>query len=265
MSSWSASAALRDLNAGEQYVFSRETLPLDELLLTLHETRFTGVVEMVSSVSPSGLESASADRLLFREGGSVGVVPPNPEDLRLLSESLVQLKLVSQVQMTNLLREHADASAVRLGKRLLAMSVVDQEGLDRAFAEQARRRVFQLYDLPSGEVTVREGIERLAAFHPIFVDLRPAIAFGLVVRASQERKEDMLKRVAHKRAWMLAPYDEQRNSYGLPPPVLAGLRGLAERSVRFGEKPLLEGLSRNETAGVLLLLDRTSLLHLEPL
>ena len=93
--------------------------------------------------------------------------------------------------------------------------------LDRAAAEQARRRLFQVFDLGACEAVIREGIDRLAHFLPTYVDLRPAIAFGMVVRSSRARRGELRDRLANRRVKVLAPYDEKRNGYGLPPALLA--------------------------------------------
>ena len=107
-----------------------------------------------------------------------------------------------------------------------------------------------------------QGIERLAHFHAVYVDIRPAIAFGTVVRAAPSRKQAMLQKVRGKRVRLVAPYDEQRNGYGFPPPVLLALQDLA-LGVSLDGDIALPGLSTSETAGVLLLFDRMSLLRIE--
>ena len=72
----------------------------------------------------------------------------------------------------------------------------------------------------------------------------------------------MVHKVRGRMVRILTPYDERRNSYGLPPPVVAALRSL-ERGFRMVGTVALPGLSSEETAGLLLLLDRMALLRVE--
>jgi hypothetical protein len=110
---------------------------------------------------------------------------------------------------------------------------------------------------------VRQGLDKLAHFHPTHVDLRPAIAYGIVVRADPARKAEIAQSAAFKRVRLVAPYDEKRNSYGLPPPVLVAMRSLSKEPVVFDSVPSLPGLSPDTTAGLLLLLQRMSLVAVE--
>jgi hypothetical protein len=150
-----------------------------------------------------------------------------------------------------------------LGEQLLQKRLIEPDTLARACAEQARRRLFHLYEHVEAPVLIREGIKRLAHFYPTFVDLRPAIAYGMVVRSAPARKQAMAERARRHRARLIAPYDEGRNSYGLPPPVLMAIRTLSAESVLFDDQPTLPGLTPETTAGLLLLLHRVSLLSLE--
>jgi hypothetical protein len=150
-----------------------------------------------------------------------------------------------------------------LGQRLLQKKLLDEATLQRACAEQARRRLFSLYDRLGAIVLLREGIHRLARFHATYVDVRPAIAYGCVVKAAPWRKREMSEKAANRRARLIAPYDESRNAWGLPPPALIAVRKLSNETVELEQKPCLPGLTQDTTAGLLLLLDRMSLLSLD--
>lgn len=245
--------ALRGLGNGGIVRFRLEDVPLDEVLLTLHVSRFTGSVS-VGDHPP--------DYAYLREGAVVGVRPNVHLAAQLLGQVLVQQKALRQDDLDRVLNE-GGANGLLLGERLLGRGLITAEDLDRACAEQGRRRIFHLYDHADAPVVVCEGLHRLSNFHPTYVDLRPAIAFGMVVRANAERKREVIEKVRNRRARLAVPYDEQRNSYGLPPAVLYGVRELSNGGIAFSHDPALPGLGRDETAGVLLLFDRMSLLEIE--
>ncbi len=245
-------AALEALAPEDELGFSFGELPFDELLLTLHRRRFTGVVELGTP--------PEVDRLFLREGAMVGLLARPSVELQQLGNVIVQLKILSREMLGATLDEDPSAGGVELAQRLVESALVAREDMDRALEEHGRRRLFSLYDLGPEPVLVREGFDRLAHFHPIAVDVRPAIAFGMVARSSPQRRREALRRLASRRVRMQTPYDERRNTYGFPPPILAALRDLA-RGVTFGLEPSLPGLA--EGAGLLLFLERMSLLQLE--
>jgi hypothetical protein len=254
MSSSSVEESLRTLRPEGELRFTLRDIPLEELLLTFHETRFTGAVDVGAM--------PEVDRVFFREGAVVGVVPYQHLDAQLLGRILVETKKLARDDLETVLADREITTGILLGQRLLQRRLIDEDTLNRACAEQARRRLFHLYESPEAPVLVREGIHRLARFHPTYVDVRPAIAYGLVVRSDAAKKRAIGARAAHRFARTLAPYDEKRNSYGLPPPVLQAMRMLAS-GVRFESVPSLPGLTIETTAGLLLLLERMSLLRLE--
>jgi hypothetical protein len=246
--------ALRSLRPEAEVRFTLLDIPLEELLLTFHETRFTGAVDVGAL--------PEVDRVFFREGAVVGLVPYRHLDAQLLGGILVEMKRLSRADLDAVLADRSVTDGVLLGQKLIARALIDEDTLNRACAEQARRRLYQLYDAPEAPVLVREGINRLARFFPTYVDVRPAIAYGLVMRSSAERKRDISHRVTNHFVRVVAPYDEKRNSYGLPPPVLSGMRTLSD-GVTFDNVPTLAGLNAEMTAGLLLLLERMSLLRIE--
>lgn len=224
--------------------------PLDELLFTLHTRRFTGAMRVGDPM----------DRVFLREGVVVGLKPPPAADVEGLGATLVQLKLLSREALAAVREDCDPADGVALARAVLDAALLSPDAVTRATEEHARRRLFGLYESPSEtEVELRAGLESMAHFNPIYLDVRPAIAFGMVVRADPERKRALAERVRGRRVGLLAPYDERRNSYGLPPPVLMALRDLA-KGVRMQPDGALPGLSQSETAGVLLLFERMSLL-----
>lgn len=202
---------LRALPPGGELRFNLRDCPLDEVLLTVHESRFTGAVDLGAL--------PEVDRLYLSDGAVVGVVGVG-------------------------------------GPAMQADPPADPAGA-------ARRRLLQLYERPESPVWVREGLDRLAGFQPTWVDVRPVIAFGLVVKAAPVRKQAILADTFGKRVRLVAPYDERRNGYGLPPPVLHAMRLLAADGVVFDGATRLPGLDASTTAGLLLLLHRMSLLRLE--
>jgi hypothetical protein len=242
--------ALDDVPAGGALTATLGDQPLDELLFTLHTGRFTGALRV----------GRPADRVYLREGAVVGLVPPPKQDVEGLAATLVQLKLLSRETLAAVWEDCAPEDGVALVRALLDAALLSPDAVTRATEEHARRRLFALYDRPpETEVELRSGLESLAHFNPVYLDVRPAIAFGMVVRADADRKAALAERVRGRRVGLLAPYDERRNSYGLPPPVLLALRDLA-KGVRMQADGALPGLSPAETAGVLLLFERMSLL-----
>lgn len=239
------------LERGEPLGFGLGEIPLEELLLRLHVSRFTGSFELGV---PGG-----RDHLFFREGGLVGMRAHPEVDRPLLHRVLGQLGLLTRIQLS-VFPDQEFPDGVTLARALIERGLVSQNGITRAVEEQVRRRLFQLYDLdPATPCVVELGLDTMAYFHPVHVDVRPAISFGFVMRSDAERREELAQRMLGRRVRLIGGYDEQRNSYGLPPPVLLAMRSLCE-GLDLGETPSLSGLSAHESLGLLLLLDRMSLL-----
>jgi hypothetical protein len=235
--------------------FTLRDVPLDEVFLTLHEARFTGALDVGAM--------PEVDRVFFREGAVVGVVPYRHLDAQLLGAILVEMKKLQRPDLEAVLKAQRGMDGLILGQRLLQKELIDHDALERACTEQARRRLFYLYESTESPALVREGIHRLAHFHPTSVDLRPAIAYGIIVKASPDRKAAIAASSAFRRVRLVAPYDESRNAWGLPPPVLVAMRTLSAKPFEFDSMPCLPGLNTDTTAGLLLLLHRMSLIVFE--
>lgn len=239
---------------GTDVAFTLEDVPLDELLLTLHTARFTGAVRVG--------EPPDADRLCFREGAFVGLRPRPSRDAAGLREAVLGLRLVSAETLAAV-SDDGTAPARSMAKALVERGLVSAADLQRATEEHTRRRLFALYDLsPATAVRVRQGLDQVAGFWPVSMDVRPVVAFGMVVRADPRRRAAMMDKVRGRLVRLLSPYDERRNSYGLPPPVVLALKSL-EEGARMVGKAALPGLTTDETAGLLLLLDRMALLRVD--
>jgi hypothetical protein len=112
--------------------------------------------------------------------------------------------------------------------------------------EQSRRRLFDLYDHHTGEIVVRRDQPKTSVIDPLGVDVLPAVAYGIVVRASPRRRQAMLAFAAGKRVTLTVDYDAARNRCGLPPPLLeleeVDLRNHALRAAALA--PLLRDARR---------------------
>lgn len=227
---------------------------LDELLFAVHTGRFTGAVRL------GGLPEA--DRLCFRDGAFVGMRPRPSVDGAGLQAALLSLRLLSRATLAAL-TDDGPCPPKALAKVLVEHRMVTAADLQRAIDEHTRRRLFALYDLPPATpVRALQGLDHVAEFWPVSIDVRPVVAFGVVARANAFRRAAMMDKVKGRTVRLQSPYDETRNSYGLPPPILYALKSL-QRGVSLDRSDSLPGLSVEETAGVLLLLDRMALLHIE--
>lgn len=226
--------------------------PLDEVLLLLHETRFSGSVEIG--------RVGGADRLSLRGGHVLDVAPPRFLHVKLLTEVLVELGFVSGGEIRSVLEADAALDGELLGLRLAARALVTHAQLREAVHEQSRRRLFDLYDHHTGEIVVRRDQPKTSVIDPLGVDVLPAVAYGIVVRASPRRRQAMLAFAAGKRVTLTVDYDAARNRCGLPPPLLEATKLLSTAPVTLGPVPCLPGLAPDSTAGLLLLFMRLSLL-----
>lgn len=245
---------LRSLEPRGEVRFQLGDVPIDELLLTLHETRFTGIVEL-------GRE-AQADRVVMRGGKVIDAVPTRYLHVQLLADVLRELQLVPGEQLRKVLESDAAMDGDTFCRRLVARGFLTQEQLRAAVHEQALRRLFYLYDHSGGPALIRQGLPPVAPIAARAVDILPAVAYGVVVRAHPRRRQAMLAFAAHKRARIAPAYDTRRNRCGLPEPLLGAAARLSERPVVFGAVPCLPGLTAETTAGLLLLFQRISLLEI---
>jgi serine/threonine protein kinase len=246
--------ALRTLAKGAELSFSLRQLPLEEALMILHESRFTGTLDLGGE--------PDHDLIYFRGGIVVGISPNRKLDAQLLGNALIDLKAISADALEMIPRGLKDLDAALLGRYLIQRGLIDQAGLERAQIEQARRRLYRLFERKDAIGNIREGLDQLKDFFPTMVDIRPVIAFGMVVCSDLDRKNQTVQRLRNRRVRMAMPYDEARNAYGLPSPIMEAVRELPF-GVRLGPMPMLKGLDPMTTAGVLLLFDRAGLLIVE--
>lgn len=260
---------LSAMASGETLRFPLAALPLSELLLTLQSERFTGGIALragghtpaphFSSTSGGRASLVSGTDLLFvREGGLVGLETVGRAGVRGLAEVLLALRLLDRAEVEAF--AGGASHGLELGRQLSERGLISGRDLDRAVAEHGRRRLFARASDDRSMVDIRAGMDALAHFHPVYIDLRPAVAFGLVVHGRPVDKRAQMMRATQRYTRLVAPYDTHRNAYGLPPPVLEALEALG-RGVMFGDPPRFRSLSWSDTAGVLLLLDRIGLLE----
>lgn len=230
------------------------SVPLDELLMMLSETRFSGYIEVG--------EGRNLDRIVFREGRVLDVEPIPHLAVQLLARIMLELDVTDREVLRDTIALDPFQSTHELGGRLLEREAVNREALAKVWTEQARRRLFSLYDRAEEPIRLhRVDIDstplelKLAT-----IDVLPAVAYGLVMRSDDARRRAVLAYVAHRHVQIVSPYDEDRNRCGLPPPLLAGARTLAEGYV-FGAEPCLPELAPDTTGGLLLLFQRMSLLR----
>jgi serine/threonine protein kinase len=249
-------AAIRSIGKAGQLTYNLRQLPLDESLNALHEIRFTGAFDLGTH--------PDLDRVFFRTGAVVGVSPNRKLDAQMLGNALVDLELVTPSALETVPRGLKDLDAELLGRYLIQRGLIDEAGLERARVEQARRRLFHLFERREAQASVREGVDQLSGFFPTMVDIRPIIAFGMVVCSDLERKNSVVQRVRNRRVRLNERYDESRNVYGFPKPIVEAMRRLQE-GARLGPMPMLPGLDPMTTAGLLLLLEHSGLLVYEDL
>ncbi len=245
---------LRGLEPRGEVRFELGDVPIDELLLTLHETRFTGILELG--------RQAQADRVVMRGGKVLDAIPTRYLHVQLLADVLRELELLSGEELRRVLESDAAMDGETFGRRLVARGMLTQEQLREAVHEQAMRRLFYLYDHSGGPALIRQGLPAVAPVSATPVDILPAVAYGVIVRAHPRRRQAMLAFAAHKRVRIAPGYDVRRNRCGLPEPLLGAAGRMSERPVVFGAQPCITGLTGDTTAGLLLLFQRISLLEI---
>lgn len=243
---------LRELAPQQSIELHPSEVSLDELLLTLYETRFSGVVEL-------GREP-DRDVLQIRGGKVVDLTPGRYIHVAFLSKVLTELDLVSGDALRKVLELDPQLDGLALGRRLVEQGVLSGEALVRAQAETGRRRLFYLYDNVATRVVIRQGVPGSPDSGPYVIDLLPAVAYGIVVRSDPPRRRLMLDQAAGQKVRLLVPYDAARNRYGLPPALMPAVQILSSDGVEFGPEPAIANLSPEITAGLLLLFHRLNLL-----
>lgn len=257
---------LAELPSGERLRFSLGTAPAGELLLAAHTGRFTGCLQLLPgridpriSMQRRRELPPGTELLFFREGSCVGYEELGPEGTEAVRRHLSDAGRLDASETAAFARVR---SVRQLALELGGRGLVDRAVLDGAVRGRALERLFLRGGDTESTVGVDPGLEALLEFHPVYVDVRPAIAFALVSHARAADKRAQLARAAGRRARLVAPYDERRNAYGLPEAILEAVRALGGDGVSFGAAPALGGLSEGDLAGLLYFLDRVGLLEL---
>lgn len=244
---------IRSLPPGGEVEFTLGNIPLDELLVTLHETRFAGTVDIG--------QAADLDDIVFRDGQIVAVTPPSAAHMRLLVDTLISRHLMSGEAIRDQLQADPTMDGNALEDRLLFLGLLSEDALAELRADLIRQRLFEVYDRGDQPVLLRQGLDRVDCGFALNINPLPAVAFGIVNRANPARRRAMLAFAAEKRVSMECAYDLRRNRYGLPAALLRGVEMLNGPGVQFGPVACLPGLSQDQTAGVLLLFQRVGLLR----
>lgn len=266
------SERLEALEPNETMRFPLAVLPFAELLVILQAERFTGCLglrpggqtpppEFSRTARGRASLAAGADLIFLREGSAVGLERAGPAGARDLAHILFKHGALDRAELDAFGDGLPDALA--LVRELESRRMVQRTELDRAVAEHARKRLFARAGDTSAMADLQCGIDALAHFHPVHIDLRPAIAYGMVVHGSPAEKRAQMTHVRGRFARLVAPYHAERNAHALPPPVLRALERLGDGVLFDPEQPKLPGLSWGDTAGVLLLMDRLGLLEVQ--
>lgn len=252
--------------------FPLAALPLSELLLTAHISRFTGCMairagghmpapDFATAPGRRTTLAAGTDLLFFREGSLVGLERVGRPGANGLVRVLLERGALDSAEAEAF--GGVAKEGLELCRLLERRGLVSRSELDIGVAEHARRRLFERVADDRSIVDARAGVEALAHFHPVYIDPRPAIAYGFVSHGRAAEKRAQMNRASRRRARLLVPYDAERNAYGLPRPILRALKDLEYGGVVFGEQPGFPYLSENDTAGLLVLMDRIGLLEVE--
>jgi hypothetical protein len=256
MAATSFDHVLRTLPEEGEVRFALSDIPLDELLLTLHETRFTGACSVE--------HDEVRDRLLFRKGQVQKVEPPKAVHLHHLRETLVGRQMMSPEVVDEQIARDPRLDAIDVAECFLYRGLLDDAQVQAVLYLIGRKRLFELYDL-EGQVHVRQGWPAEEAIAGIPINPLPAVAYGIAVRASDTRRRAMLAYASHKQVRLTCKYDVERNRWGLPGPLCEAADRLATEGARFGATPQLDGLTPDNTAGLLLLFQRMGLLSFSEL
>jgi len=245
---------IRTLPANGEMKVTLSDIPLDELLITFHETRFTGRVWIQFK--------EDRDELRFRRGQILRVIPGEKVHLRHLHTSLLELGLVDKSTFEAQHLADARLSAPDLLDCFVLRRLIDLEDVKKVHYELAQRRLLELFDLVESEVVVENSFDAPEDAESILLSPLPAVAYGLVARASPARRQAMLAFAANRFAKLNVSYDSARNRLGLPEVFVTAVDRLSTRGIYFGAQPCLPGLTPEDTAGLLLLFRRMGLLNL---
>jgi hypothetical protein len=175
---------------------------------------------------------------------------------------LLELRLVEPSALEDLPLGLKSPDVRLLGGYLLARGLLDRTQLEHAIREQTLRRLFHLFDRRETVAVLRAGDGGMPSVRPVLVDIRPVLAYGIVIRSSADRRRKLEERLRGRSVRMIVPYDEHKNAYRLPRRILEAIRCLSGEGIEASSSPVLPGLDPMTTLGALLLLDRTSLLEI---
>jgi hypothetical protein len=245
---------LRTLPANGEIKVTLSEIPLDELLITVHETRFSGRMWIH--------DKQNHDELRFRRGQVLRVIPSDKVHLRLLQTTLFDLDLVDQSTFEAQHLADARLSAADLLDCFVLRRVLALESVKKVHYELARRRLLELFELRESDLVLENSFEAPEDADAILLNPLPAVAYGLVACASSARRQAVLAYAANQFAKLNVAYDVSRNRLGLPDAFVSAVKRLSEDGILFGDAPCLPDLSADETAGLLLLFRRLGLLML---
>ena len=228
-------------------------IPFDELLVTLHETRFVGAVEIG--------EGENVDRLRLREGQIVAARPPAQAHLRLVTELMASRHIMSGEALRELLTAAPNLQADGVLIRAKRLGLVGDDRLEDLRCDVIRARLFEMYDRGPQPVFIQQGASGDFSANKS-VNPLPAVAYGIVNRAHPARRRAMLALAAGKRVSLECAYDVRRNRYGLPENMLSAIDHLNSKGVVLGPSRCLPGIDAFQTAGILLLFQRVGLLRM---
>jgi hypothetical protein len=245
---------LRSLPDGGEVRISLQDFPLDELLVTVHETRFTGRLWVT--------KDEQRDEVRLRRGQVLRVTPRPDVYMDLLRACLLDLELVEESVLDAQITADTRLTANDVIDCFVLRKLIDIEGIKKFNYEIAKRRLLNLFELPDAQILVENGFEENEDVDCLLLSPLPAIAYGLVVCASPARRNAMLAFAANQFAKLDVSYDGERNRLGLPKTFVGAVERLSTKGIFFGKQPCLPGLTPEDTAGLLLLFRRMGLLSL---
>jgi hypothetical protein len=245
---------LRTLPKGGEVKIALQDFPLDELLVTAHETRFTGRLWVRSQ--------QGRDEIRLRRGQIVRVNPRKEVCVSVLRTSILRLALLPESTVDAQISADERFTAQDILDCFVLRQLIDLEGVRKLNYETAKRHILELFNLSEAEVLVESGFEDIEDADCLLLSPLPAIAYGLVVCANAARRNAMLAFASKQFAKLNVSYDSERNRLGLPKTFMAAVQRLSTKGIFFGQQPCLPGLTPEDTAGLLLLFRRMGVLSL---
>ena len=245
---------LRTLPVGSDVQIELSDFPLDELLLTAHETRFTGRI-----ILQSGNE---ADEVFLHRGKISRVIPRSDLRKQILRDALIGLALITEEVIQAQFEADPRLNASDLLDCFVLRKILPVDHVPSVEYEMARRHMLSLFSLAQSHVTVLSEREYSNSQYSWLMNPLPTIAYGMVACAAPARRQAMLAFAGNQFARLNVAYDLKRNRLGLPKEFMAAVERLSNKGIFFGNQPCLPGLTPDDTAGVLLLFRRLGLLTL---